>query len=67
MSSAICFNLYHFYNFVVWKWVKQMEFSDQRLKILIKSTKNQRFENAGVAFVKGANERNGFFEKINNQ
>ena len=24
---------------------------------------NQSVENAGVAFVKGANERNGFFEK----
>ena len=26
---------------------------------------NQSVENAGVAFVKGANEKNGFFEKIN--
>ena len=26
---------------------------------------NQSVENAGVAFVKGANERNEFFEKIN--
>ena len=25
------------------------------------------FKNAGVAFVKGVNERNNFFEKINNQ
>ena len=30
-------------------------------------TTNQRVENAGVAFVKGADERNKFFEKINNQ
>ena len=29
--------------------------------------KNQSVENTGVAFVKGANERNEFFEKINNQ
>ena len=28
---------------------------------------NQSVENAGVAFVKGADERNKFFEKINNQ
>ena len=28
---------------------------------------NQSVENAGVAFVKGANERNKFFKKINNQ
>ena len=28
---------------------------------------NQSVENAGVAFVKGANERNKSFEKINNQ
>ena len=28
---------------------------------------NQSVENAGVAFVKGANERNKFIEKINNQ
>ena len=28
---------------------------------------NQSVENAGVAFVKGANERNKFFEKMNNQ
>ena len=27
---------------------------------------NQSVENAGVAFVKGADERNKFFEKINN-
>ena len=27
--------------------------------------RNQSVENAGVAFVNGANERNGFFEKIN--
>ena len=26
---------------------------------------NQSVENTGVAFVKGANERNEFFEKIN--
>ena len=32
-----------------------------------RSLKNQRVENAGVAFVKGASERNKFFEKINNQ
>ena len=29
--------------------------------------KNQSVENAGVASVKGANERNEFFEKINKQ
>ena len=29
--------------------------------------RNQSVENAGVAFVKGADERNKFFEKINNQ
>ena len=28
---------------------------------------NQSVENAGVAFVKGANERNELFEKINKQ
>ena len=28
---------------------------------------NQSNENAGVAFVKGADERNKFFEKISNQ
>ena len=28
---------------------------------------NQSIENAGVAFVKGADERNKFFEKINSQ
>ena len=28
---------------------------------------NQSAENSGVAFVKGANERNEFFEKINKQ
>ena len=28
---------------------------------------NQSVENAGVAFVKGTNERNEFFEKFNNQ
>ena len=28
---------------------------------------NQSVENAGVAFVKGANERNEFFEKKKNQ
>ena len=28
---------------------------------------NQSVENAGVAFVKGADERNEFFEKINKQ
>ena len=27
---------------------------------------NQSVESAGVAFVKGADERNKFFEKINN-
>ena len=31
------------------------------------SLPNQSAEKAGVAFVKGANERNKFFEKINNQ
>ena len=31
------------------------------------SKKNQSVENAGVAFVKRANERNRFFEKINKQ
>ena len=31
------------------------------------SQKNQSVENAGVAFVKGASERNEFFEKINKQ
>ena len=29
--------------------------------------KNQSVENAGVAFVKGVNERNKFLEKINKQ
>ena len=28
---------------------------------------NQSVENAGVAFVKGANERNEFFERVNKQ
>ena len=28
---------------------------------------NQNIENAGVAFVKGANERSEFFQKINKQ
>ena len=28
---------------------------------------NQSVENSGVAFVKGADERNGFFEKKNKQ
>ena len=32
-----------------------------------KLTKNQSVETAGVAFVKGANKRNEFFEKINKQ
>ena len=31
------------------------------------AVKNQSVENAGVAFVKGANERNEFFENINKQ
>ena len=31
----------------------------------INRTINQSVENAGVAFVKGANENNEFFEKIN--
>ena len=31
------------------------------------SEKNQNVENAGMAFVKGANERNEFFGKINKQ
>ena len=31
----------------------------------LRTTKNQSVENTGVAFVKGANERNEFFEKIN--
>ena len=31
------------------------------------STCNQSFENARVAFVKGADKRNGFFEKNNKQ
>ena len=35
--------------------------------IIIIEYKNQSVENAGVAFVKGADERNKFFEKINNQ
>ena len=35
--------------------------------ILICFKKDQNVENAGVAFVKGANERNEFFEKINKQ
>ena len=30
-------------------------------------TQHQRVENAGVAFVKGANERNELFEKISKQ
>ena len=29
--------------------------------------KNQSVENAGLAFVKGADERNKFFEKLQNQ
>ena len=32
-----------------------------------KKKKNQSVDNAGVAFVKGANERNEFFEKLNKQ
>ena len=32
-----------------------------------KSNLNKSVENAGVAFVKGADERNKFFEKINNR
>ena len=36
--------------------------------ILISGAKsNQSVENASVEFVKGADERNKFFEKINNQ
>ena len=31
------------------------------------SSLNQSVENPGVAFVKGADERNKFFEKINDQ
>ena len=31
------------------------------------TNKNQSVENAGVAFVKGANESYNFFEKINKQ
>ena len=37
-----------------------------RARVTITST-NQSVENAGVAFVKGVDERNKFFEEINNQ
>ena len=32
-----------------------------------RSLGNQNVENAGLAFLKGANERNEFFDKINKQ
>ena len=35
--------------------------------LVIVSKKNQSIENAGVEFVRGANERNELFEKINKQ
>ena len=37
------------------------------LCVKITAKKNQSVENAGVAFIKGADERNEFFEKINKQ
>ena len=33
------------------------------LRLQNEAIRNQSVENAGVAFVKGANERNSFFEK----
>ena len=38
-----------------------------RLFTVVSHVKDQCVENAGVAFVKGASERNEFFEKINEQ
>ena len=35
--------------------------------IITYTRQNQSVENAGVAFVKRADERNKYFEKINNQ
>ena len=35
--------------------------------LILRRKEDQSVENAGVAFVKGANERNKFFWKINNQ
>ena len=34
---------------------------------LLTATQNRSVENTGAAFVKGADERNKFFQKINNQ
>ena len=39
----------------------------ESIKLKKYNKENQSVENAGVAFVKGADERNKFFEKINNQ
>ena len=39
--------------------------SYESLSSVILTEKNQSVENAGVVFVKGANERNEFFEKVN--
>ena len=36
-----------------------------KLAHLLDTKKNQSVENAGVAFVQGANERNEFLEKVN--
>ena len=56
---------------IVWEWVNPLpndKSSDlSEFKALAdNNSKNQSVENAGVAFVKGADERNKFFEKINN-
>ena len=37
------------------------------LKFVLERIGNQSVENAGVAFVKEADERNEFFEKVNNR
>ena len=46
---------------------QQQERNDSCCHDFHKSSGNQSVENFNVAFVKGADERNNFFEKINNQ
>ena len=40
---------------------------DRYIYIYFNSLPNQSVESAGVVFVKGANERNEFFEKVNSK
>ena len=46
---------------------KQAELLSLMFKLNRTINKDQSVENAGVAFVKGASERNDFFTKINKQ